>query len=235
VTVRATAVILDHGHRCLLVDGALPEVEVPAGVRPLVALRGAELGVTLEGPIGGTPDGATFLFLVGTSDARFAGPAQWTSLGAAWSLYVDAMLGGWKPPTRALEVFAFGNTPALAAKLAHLIVKGSKRATTAAIAVAERLGWSLPDPGTVSIVTDGFGLAMCAVRTSRVVRCRFDEAGDEIARAEGEGDGTHADWRETHARYFTAEAAALGLTFDDASPIFCEYFELVTVFGANRA
>jgi len=54
-----------------------------------------------------------------------------------FALYVTAMLGGWSPPTRALDVFHFGNTPELAAHLAHLVIKGVKRGTTGWVEAAE--------------------------------------------------------------------------------------------------
>ena len=74
-----------------------------------------------------------------------------------------------------LDVFHFGNTPELAAKLAHLVVKGVKRGTTCWLAAVERDGSPVPRVGTVSIVTDGFGYAQCAIRTERVERLRQDD------------------------------------------------------------
>jgi uncharacterized protein YhfF len=59
---------------------------------------------------------------------------------------------------------------------------------------------------------------------------RFGDATDEIARGEDEGDRTLADWRDSHIKYFTTEAARIGRTFDDDSIIFSEYFRLLRVF-----
>ncbi len=241
--MRASALVLDVGHRCWLVDGKLPSVEVGPGQRPLAALSehvraavGAE--ARLLGPFGPSPAAdPCFAFLLATPSPAalgFTPLAAWASdaaLAPAWTLYVEAMLGGWQPPTRALECCYFGDEPALAAQLAHQIMKGKKRATSGHVAVAEHEGWSLPGVGTISIITDGFGIPLCAIQTERTERGRFGDAGEEIARAEGEDDQSLERWREVHQRYFAAHAMRLGLRFDDDSIVFHEYFRLVAVFG----
>jgi uncharacterized protein YhfF len=163
-------------------------------------------------------------------------PPRWASapaLAPAWTLYTQALLGGWQPPTRALDVGSFGSDPEMAARLAHFIVKGTKRATTGRVLAAELDGWSVPEVGNLSLVTDGFGYPVCAIRTERVVRARFGDAPADIARAEGEGDGSLADWRASHRRYFEAEAARLGIGFDDDAAMFYEYFSVERVLGAG--
>lgn len=203
---------------------------MPAGVRPLAALS-ATLGA-LPGPSGmRAEDGeVTFLFVV---PGPFTVPLpEWArAQPRAWALYVDAMLGGWEPPTQELDVFYFGDGPELAARLAHLVVKGEKRGTSGWCAATEKEGQTIPRPGLVSIVTDGFGLPLCAIQTERVERGRFRDATAEIARAEGEGDRTLEDWREGHRRFFEREAAAVGLVFDDDAELFHEYFRVLKVFG----
>jgi len=151
-------------------------------------------------------------------------------LAAAWRVYVDTMLGGWEPPTTELEVFCFGDEPALASQLAHHVIKGTKRATASWVAAAERTGWSGAHVGMVSIVTDGFGVPLCAIETTRVERRRFADAGAEFAEAEGEGDGSLADWRTAHQAYFEAEGARVGIPFGDDAEIEYEQFRLLRVF-----
>jgi len=129
--------------------------------------------------------------------------------------------------------FSFGNTPELAAKLAHLVVKGRKRATTGWLEAMERAGDPVPHPGLLSVVTDDFGYPQCLIETVEVRRVPFGEVAEDIARGEGEGDLTYADWRDTHLRYFEAEAAALGLTFDDRSLVITEIFRVVRVLGTS--
>jgi uncharacterized protein YhfF len=247
--MRATAAILDVTHRLWLVGGMPPAIEVPPGVRPLAALHDAaprELGLELLHPLGMQADGggATFLFLVHASapaaraDGAFVPLRRWAldeTLAPMWRLYVDAMLGGWEPPTRELDVCYFGNEPELAAKLGHLIVKGVKRGTTGLVAAAKLEGWSIPSVGTITIVTDGYGIPLCAIRTERSDRGRFADATEEIAQAEGEGDRSLAEWRELHRRYFEAQSARHGIPFGDDALMFYEYFRVVRVLGRDIA
>ncbi len=236
--MRATAWILDVTHRVRRL-----ECDVPPGVRALAAIEGAmprELGAELGDPIGiqaldtapamlfvlpRTGDGDGWMLLSGfaATDAR------------GFALYVDAMLGGWSPPAGALDVFYFGNTPALAAKLAHLVVKGVKRGTTGWVAACEREAVTIPEAGTVAIVTDGFGYALCAIQSDRVEHLRFGDVDASHAWAEGEGDRTLDSWRDSHVDYFQGEAARLGLTFTEDSVVFFEHFRVLSVFGCADA
>lgn len=236
----------------------LPAVEVPWPERPLLALKAAlsrTLGLELRGPAGSCvlPDGTSprdFAFLLTDPpelrlDPGAVAATRWvpvSQLGdaladagerdAAWRIYVDALLGGHEPPRRDIDAFHFGNTPELAAKLAHLVVKGRKRATSGWIEALERAGEALPEPGMFWVVTDYFGYPQCIIETLEVRRVPFGEVAEDIARGEGEGDLTYADWREVHLRYFSAEAAELGLQFSDASPVLNEVFRVVRVLGA---
>ena len=92
-------------------------------------------------------------------------------------------------------------------------------------------GATLPRVGTVSIVTDRFGYAQCAIRTERIERLRFGDVESRHAWVEGEGDRTLEDWRAGHLAYFEREAARLGLAFSDDELVFFEHFRLIAVFG----
>ena len=85
----------------------------------------------------------------------------------------------------------------------------------------------------MSIVTDGFGIALCAIETTRVERARFGEANAEIAAAEGEGDGSLADWRDAHQRYYEREGVRIGVPFSDNAEMCYEYFRVLQVFGRS--
>jgi uncharacterized protein YhfF len=244
--VRVHAIWLDVAHRLLTIErgepggginGALFGVDVPAEERPLVALAAAaqhELGRAPGVPLG-------YRVVGGDAWCVVVGPAPrggalvplrtWAAeQPAAWRVYVDTMLGGWEPPTTELDVFYFGNEPQLASQLAHHVIKGTKRATVSWVAVAEHDGGSLPRAGMVSIVTDGFGVPLCAIETTRVERGRFGDAGPEIAEAEGEGDGSLADWRAAHQHYYEAEGTRIGIAFTDDADIVYEHFRVLRVF-----
>jgi uncharacterized protein YhfF len=208
-------------------------------VRALAAAKPAAqqgLGVALGVPLGARAldTAPELLFLLprggegpGWLPLRDFAPAD----PRGFALYVEAMLGGWSPPTHDLDVFHFGNTPELAANLAHLVVKGVKRGTTGWTAAAEREGAAIPHAGMVSIVTDGFGYALCAIRTERIEHVRCGDIDATHAWVEGQGDRTLEDWRDGHLRYFHAEAARYGLTFTEDAMLFFEHFRVLSVFG----
>jgi len=175
-----------------------------------------------------------FLFLVPGGGAR----QDFTPLGElartdarGFAFYIEVMLGGWSPPTHDLDVFYFGDTTELAAALAHLVIKGVKRGTTGWLAAANHEGVAIPHVGMVSIVTDRFGHALCAIRTESLEQLRFADIGERHAWVEGEGDRTLADWRAGHLSYFHREATRLGLTFSEDEIVFFEHFRLLAVFG----
>jgi uncharacterized protein YhfF len=249
-TFTALALVLDRTHRILVeskgTEAILPRVRASAGEPPLAALSRhmREVhGVELGSPCGARPRGgiARVLAFVVPHASSLGRATRWVTLRElskattdaeiAWRLYVDLMLAGWHPPTRELDVFMFGDTPQMASLLAHMVARGDKRATAGWCAAAERAGETIPWPGLVSVVTDGFGMPICAIETERVDRVRFADIDEEVAFAEGEGDRTLDDWREGHRRYFEREAKRLDLTFDDDAELFVERFRLLRVLG----
>jgi uncharacterized protein YhfF len=235
--MNATVWVLDVAHRAQRLA-----CEVPADRRPLAAateLVAQALGLTFACPAGVRARGDQ-IELVFLHPRPGEGPAwmplaAWTADDAAFELYVDVMLGGWRPPTRALDVFFFGDTPELAALLAHLVVKGVKRGTTSWIAAAEREGGTIPHAGLVSIVTDGFGYPACAIESVQVERMPFREIDAERAFIEGEGDRSLEDYREVHLRYYAREAQRLGLTFTEDEPVSFERFRVLALLGRADA
>jgi uncharacterized protein YhfF len=230
--------MLDVAHRARRFD-----YDVPAGMRALEAVEHGvrrELGMQLFVPLGvrALDTAPEFLFLVPGGGVR----KDFMPLGElarsderGFAFYVEAMLGGWSPPTHDLDVFYFGDTPELAAALAHLVMKGVKRGTTGWLAAARAEGVVVPHVGMVSIVTDGFGHALCAIRTEQIEQLRFADVGERLAWIEGEGERTLADWRAGHQSYFRREATRLGLTFNEDEIVFFEHFRLLAVLGHSDA
>src|SRR5262249_10588559 len=136
--------------------------------------------------------------------------------------------------TRAVDVWSFGDGPPMAAQLAHLVACGEKRVTMGWVAAAEREGTPLACEGGVSVVTDGFGYPRLVLRSVEVQVLPFHAIDATLAAGEGEGDLTHADWRDGHLAYFARESARLGLGFSDEAPISVERFEVLHVVGRAR-
>jgi uncharacterized protein YhfF len=190
----------------VLVEGARL-LDVPLdGTRPMLSLASAvgARGLALPAPAGSRarPDGAgrDFAFVIDRVDAPKG--LEWRSLrdvvatdDEAWGLYVELMLGGWPPPTRALDVWSFGDRPEMAAQLVHLVACGAKRVTMGWVDAARRDGTPLAYEGGVSVVTDGFGYPRVVLRSVEVREMAFNEVRQADAAGEGEGDLTYADWR----------------------------------------
>ena len=247
---RARALVLDFAHRVLALEGAPgtwhpPATQARDGERPLVTLQAfarERMGLSLPSPSGARPlpDFADFVFVLPPDRRVDAAGARWFPLrelvmlgdaDALWSLYVDTMLGGWEPPTRLLDVFCFGADAWTAANLAHLVVKGHKRATALWPEVARLKNETIPTPGLVSVVTDGFGIPACVIQTERVDELPFADTDERCANDEGEGDRSLADWREGHRAYFAREGKEAGLAFGDQTIIMVERFRVLKVLG----
>jgi uncharacterized protein YhfF len=227
--------VLTRDHAVLLDEtGRLPRVDTAAEralevIEPEMQRR---FGVTLPLPAGISTRGFAFVLHErperGTFvPARLALPAH----DDAWELYVETLLGGHRPPSRALDVFYFGDSPALAANLIHLVVCGRKRATACWPRAMTHEGIPLPTPGLISVATDWFGYPRAIIETVETQRVPFHAMTAELCSREGEGDLSLEDWRRGHLSYYGNEAARLGLTFDEREEILFETFRVLRVLG----
>jgi uncharacterized protein YhfF len=229
----------------LVPEGAawrLPEVTAN-GARPLAALTDAvrdRLGIALPHPVGlraatGTAVPNEFVFLVDKAAlpaaSRVVPLAEAVGLADVFDLYVDTMLGGWMPPRRDLDVFFFGNAPEMAARLAHLVRCGRKRATAGWLRAARLDGSTVPTPGLVSVVTDGYGVPQAVIETVELIIKPLRDVPAALAAEEGEGDLSLDDWREGHLAFFNEEARTLGLAFTPEEDLFIERFRVLHLPG----
>lgn len=172
------------------------------------------------------------------NDARFVPLREFGTLFMAsehadlwWELYCETLLGGYEPKSRLLDVFQFGGTPEQAARLAHLVLKGKKRWTSASLVAQDLQGLVVPSVGLLSIVTDGFGIPLCLIETMETRHVAFQDVTPDVASGEGEGDLSYEDWRDGHVAYFSREAQELGLEFAANTMVFNERFEVRKIFG----
>ena len=120
---------------------------------------------------------------------------------------------------RALESFAFGDSPRLAEELAQLVLAGKKSATCWA-AVEGRL----TEPGKRMVMLDGAGTARAVIETVELTQRRYDEVDVAFAFDEGEDDRTLESWRRAHRAYFTRRGQ-----FAPDMPLYCERFRVVAL------
>lgn len=144
---------------------------------------------------------------------------------AFWQAYARTMAVD--PTPRFLEAFHFDDNQPSADELAALVLAGRKRATAALLWSHEVEGKPLPAPGSLSIVTDFAGRAVCIIKTAQVEIVPFADVDTEFAATEGEGDGSLEHWRRVHEAYFGRECRRIGRTPDPRMPVVCERFEVV--------
>src|SRR5205823_4432561 len=115
------------------------------------------------------------------------------------------------------ETFSFGDSPALAAELAELVLAGTKTATCWAACEGQKT-----EVGKRMVMLDGAGRPAAVIETVELVRRRFDEVDYTFAFDEGEGDRSLEYWRQAHCRYFTRLES-----FAPDMELWCERFRLV--------
>lgn len=121
----------------------------------------------------------------------------------------------------------FGDSRELADELITLVVDGPKRATAAALADFEHDRAPLPEPGGLSIATDGRGIARAVLRTTEVRVGPLSSVDDAFAWDEGEGDRTRRMWLEDHEDFFERYLPSIGVAFEPDMPTVFERFEVL--------
>ncbi len=112
-------------------------------------------------------------------------------------------------------------------KLAALVLKGTKQATTSLYDLYALDQEPLPRLGDYSVILDSRDEAICIIQTTKVTILPFQEVTEVMANIEGEGDRSLAYWREVHLEFFQEEAKAIGKTFNESMLVVFEEFQLV--------
>ncbi|WP_051259308.1 ASCH domain-containing protein [Schaalia suimastitidis] len=134
------------------------------------------------------------------------------------------------PLSEAPPAWAFGAGSEQANRLAQLVVDGVKTATASYFADYLAEEEPLPHIGDLGIVLDGQGVPRALIRTTEVDVVPFALVGADHARAEGEGDGSIQQWRDSHEAFWLAHSSAIaGNThrIDEAALIVCERFTVL--------
>src|SRR5690242_12279225 len=118
-----------------------------------------------------------------------------------------------------LDGFAMGDgDPALADKLAALVVAGLKTATCCP--VSDGIDTYV---GKQMVLQDGSRRAVAVIETTELTQRRFHEVDAQFAYEEGEGDRSLEYWRDAHRRHFTKRGV-----FAEDMLLYCERFRVVT-------
>jgi len=141
--------------------------------------------------------------------------------GDIWNLYRKS-----NPCASAYQAWAFCGGGPLADKLADLVVRGIKTATSSAHPLYVIEGEPLPSRGDLCVILRDDGEAACIIRITDVRVCHFWEVDDEHAFREGEGDRSLRYWRQVHQEFFAAELAEHGIPFGEDMMVVCETFRV---------
>jgi uncharacterized protein YhfF len=143
-----------------------------------------------------------------------------------WKAYLKTL-----PPEfqgkRCFEVFHFGNREEMANRLAALVVKRIKTATSGLLWELEASGKPVVTVGDLSIVTNWDQSPVCVIETIEVKIVPFNRVDAQFVYDEGERDRTMRFWNTNMWEWYTEECRALGRTAVPEMPIVCERFRVV--------
>lgn len=114
-----------------------------------------------------------------------------------------------------------------ATELGNLIKSHIKTATCSAYPLYEIENETVPEVGTITLVTDSSDQPLCIIENTKVYIEKFSNISDEHAYMEGEGNRSFDYWRNVHVRYFKAALAEYNLEFDESLPLLCEEFTCI--------
>lgn len=109
---------------------------------------------------------------------------------------------------------------------------GSGSRAGAGTLVRTQVDVELPAPGSLSIVLDGADRPRALIRTTHVEVVRFGDVDEAHARREGEG--SLAEWRAEHRRFFEEHAPA-GQRVEEETQVVLERFVVVVPAQARRS
>jgi uncharacterized protein YhfF len=153
-------------------------------------------------------------------------PIDTNQVAQFWSRFLVASAADAATPVPA-TVEPFGDSVELADELIELVVHGPKRGTASALVDYELEGAPLPEPGTISIATDGAGRARAVLRTTEVRIGPLTSVDESFAWDEGEGDRTREWWLAAHQEFFRRYLPTIGADFDPAVATVFERFEVL--------
>ncbi|MBV9804603.1 MAG: ASCH domain-containing protein [Solirubrobacterales bacterium] len=102
-------------------------------------------------------------------------------------------------------LFELGAPGPLRDRLVAAALAGEKIATSSLLAQYEDEGESLPMPGQHWAMVDSAGEEVAVVETLEVSVIRLGDADERLARDEGEGFRSVAEWREAHEGFWRRE------------------------------
>ncbi len=143
-----------------------------------------------------------------------------------WQDYLRTLPADKEPPAAIFEVWHFCDNQHDADELGELARQGIKTATASAL-WAYTSSEPIPQPGSLSVITNWNNEPLLLVETTEVEIVPFDQVSSHQAYDEGEGDRSLAYWREVHWLVFGRDLRALGKEPALDMPVVCEHFQVL--------
>ena len=125
------------------------------------------------------------------------------------------------------EAFRIGNSEESANEGAQLILSRKKTTTSSLLSEYENLRKPLPSVGSLSILENGQGEAVCVVETTWLEVLPLEEIDAGFAIAYGEWGSTLAEWQQNAWRYYSTQCQQLGREPTMQMTLVCERFRIV--------
>lgn len=130
------------------------------------------------------------------------------------------------PKVNGHRTIEFANPGSLRDHLISLIFAGKKRATAGLLSDYEIEDEEIEHIGEILVVLDSDSKPVGEIQVTRVEVSRFIDVPDEFALAEGEGDLSAQDFRNSHIRFWTSE----GEIITDETQVVQVYFSLLSKY-----
>ncbi|KRM67586.1 hypothetical protein FD06_GL000738 [Apilactobacillus ozensis DSM 23829 = JCM 17196] len=112
-------------------------------------------------------------------------------------------------------------------KLAELVKKGIKTATTSAYDLYES-NEPLPQIGAYDVILNSHDEPVCVTYTDNVQVVPYNQVDAKHAYEEGEGDRSFSYWKKVHDQFFIEEYKSMGKMFNpDTATMVLEKFHVV--------
>ncbi|UYM05280.1 ASCH domain-containing protein [Solicola gregarius] len=136
--------------------------------------------------------------------------------------------------TDSLPPFDLGEPGPMRERLVEAVLAGRKTATSSLRVYYDMDNAWLPRVGNRFSLVNSARDQLGTVETTRVDVLRLADVTDDVARAEGEGFGSAADWRAAHLAYWDQYREQVrtflgdpGWTIGDGTEVVVEYFQLI--------
>lgn len=143
-----------------------------------------------------------------------------------WRHYMKTIPGSGNVSASYDDTWHFGDTEELANKLADLLRKGEKTATSFLLWRLDTEGWKMPRVGDVVVVAYWDGSPACTIKITEVELRPFEQIDERFAYDYGEGERTLVWWRSAMWNYYSKEYRSQGREASLKMVLVCQRFRL---------